>query len=168
LKLASHLAIVLIFASAGVHADPVTDCNDESNPARRISGCSQVISQSTIGETLSVAYMNRGIAYAEQGKPSKALADFSSSIDANKANGIAYYNRGNIHFDLRKLQHAAADYSKAIELEPDMAPAFLNRALVYERLGSRQASISDYRAALARDPMLFLASAGLTRLGASP
>lgn len=168
MKLASHLATVLIFASAGVHAESVTDCNDESNPAQRISGCSQVISRSMIGETLSVAYMNRGIAYAELGKRSKALADFSSSIDANKTNGVAYYNRGNVHFDLRKLRHAVADYSKAIELEPDMALAFLNRALVYERLGGRQASISDYRAALALDPMLLLASAGLTRLGASP
>jgi tetratricopeptide (TPR) repeat protein len=168
LKPAGHLAVVLFFVSAAVQADPVTDCNEEPNPSRRINGCSQVISQTMMGETLSVAYMNRGIAYAEQNKPSKALADFSSSIDANKANGIAYYNRGNIYFDLRKLQHAAADYSKAIELEPDMDLAFLNRALVNEKLGAREASISDYRAALALDPMLFLASAGLKRLGAPP
>jgi tetratricopeptide (TPR) repeat protein len=168
LNLASHLAVVLIIASATAHADPVADCDDDSNPARQIAGCTQIISQSMIGETLSVAYMNRGIAYAEQGKPSKALADFSSSIDANKANGVAYYNRGNIHFDLHKLQHAVADYSKAIELEPDMAPAFLNRALVNEKLGARQVSISDYRAALALDPMLSSASAGLKRLGEPP
>jgi tetratricopeptide (TPR) repeat protein len=168
LKLAIYIAVVLIVASTAVRADPVTDCNDGPNPARRIIGCSQVISQSMIGEMLSVAYMNRGIAYAEQDKPSKALADFSSSIDANKANGIAYYNRGNIYFDFGKLQHAAADYSKAIELEADMAPAYLNRALVHERSGARQSSISDFHAALALDPTLFLASAGLKRLGASP
>jgi len=167
LKFASHLAVVLIFVSAAAHADSVSDCNDGSNPARQISGCTQVIAQTMLDETLSVAYMNRGIAYAEQNKPAKALADFSSSIGANKANGVAYYNRGNVHFDLRKLRHAEADYSKAIELEPDMAPAFLNRALVNERLGAREASISDYRAALALDPMLSLASAGLKRLGSS-
>ena len=98
----------------------------------------------------------------------KPLADLGAAIDANKANAAAYYNRGNVYFDLRKLRQAAADYSKAIELAPDMAPAFLNRALVNEKLGDRDASISDFRAALALDSTLYLASAGLKRLGASP
>jgi tetratricopeptide (TPR) repeat protein len=167
LKFLSYLAVALIAASASVRADPISDCNDASNAARQVSGCTKVIAKTMTSETLSVAYMNRGIGYAEQHKPAKALADFSSAINANKSNGVAYYNRGNIYFDFGKLQQAAADYSKAIEIEPDMAPALLNRALVNERLGNREASIADYKAALALDPMQSVASAGLERLGAS-
>ena len=46
----------------------------------------------------SSAHMNRGIAYAEQHKPAKAVADLGAAIDANKANAAAYYNRGNSRF----------------------------------------------------------------------
>ena len=162
------LTIALALSPVAVHADSIADCNDMSNPARQIRGCTQVIAKTMMSEPLSIAYMNRGIAYAEQHKPAKALADLSAAIDANKANAIAYYNRGNVYFDLHKLKQAATDYSNAIELAPDMAPAFLNRALVNEKLGNREASISDFRAALTLDATLYLASAGLKRLGASP
>jgi tetratricopeptide (TPR) repeat protein len=169
MKFAAHFAVVvLILISTKAHADSAADCNDGSYIARQIRGCTQVIGRTMISETLSIAYMNRGIASAERHESSKALADFSASIDANSENAVAYYNRGNVYFDLRKFQPALADYSKAIELEPDMALALLNRAMVNERLGDRTSSISDYRAALVLDPMLLGASAGLKRLGASP
>ncbi len=44
----------------------------------------------------SSAHMNRGIAYAEQHKPAKAVADLGAAIDASKTNAAAYYNRGNV------------------------------------------------------------------------
>ena len=62
----------------------------------RIRGCTQVIASTTMSEPLFVAYMNRGIAYAEQHKPAKALADLGAAIDASKTNAAAYYNRGNV------------------------------------------------------------------------
>ena len=61
-----------------------------------IRGCTQVIASTTMSEPLFVAYMNRGIAYAEQHKPAKALADLGAAIDASKTNAAAYYNRGNV------------------------------------------------------------------------
>jgi tetratricopeptide (TPR) repeat protein len=158
----------LILIPMQVHADAIADCNDSSNAVRQIRACTEIINRTMLSETLSIAYMNRGIARAERHELSKALADFSASIKANAGNAVAHYNRGNIYFDLRKFQQAGADYSKAIELAPDMAPAFLNRGLVNERLGNRAASIADFRAALALDPMQAAASAGLKRLDALP
>ena len=166
MKLAIPLAVgALIIFPVKARADFVADCNDGSNAIRQIRACTDIINRTMISETLSIAYMNRGIAYAERHQIRKSLADFTSAIAANASNAVAHYNRGNIYFDLRNFHQAAVDYSKAIELEPDMAPALLNRGLVNERFGNRASSIADYKAALALDPLLAAASAGLKRLG---
>jgi tetratricopeptide (TPR) repeat protein len=157
-----------ILGPASVRADSVGDCNDLANPARQIRGCTRVINKTMLGDPLSTAYMNRAIAHAQRHELKKAIADFTSSINANSANNFAYYNRGNVYLDLGKPRQAIADYSKAIELAPDMSPALLNRALASEMIGDRTASIADFRAALALEPTLYAAAEGLKRLGASP
>jgi tetratricopeptide (TPR) repeat protein len=166
-KLALFLVLALVTAvPASVRADAVSDCNNNANPARQIRGCTKVINRTMLGDPLSTAYMNRGIAYAQRKQITKAVADLTSAVDANKSNNFAYYNRGNVYLDLGKPNEAIADYSKAIEIAPDMSPAFLNRALANEMIGERSASIADFRAALALEPTLYAAAQGLKRLGA--
>ncbi|MBS0253548.1 MAG: tetratricopeptide repeat protein [Proteobacteria bacterium] len=160
------LAIVAVIPAAG-RADAIADCNDGANLTRQIRGCTKVIGRTMLGDPLSTAYMNRGIAYAQQHQLKKAIADFTSSIDANGDNNFAYYNRGNVYLDLGKPDKAISDYSRAIELAPDMSPAFLNRGLANEMIGDRTASISDFRSCLALEPTLYAAAEGLKRLGAS-
>jgi tetratricopeptide (TPR) repeat protein len=162
------MLVVLAVAPAAVRADSVSDCNDSSDLGRQIRGCTKVIGRTMLGDPLSTAYMNRGIAYAQRNEMQKAVADFTSSIDANRANNFAYYNRGNVYLDLGKPKLAIDDYSKAIELAPDMSPAFLNRGLANEMVGDKPASISDFRTALSLEPELYAASQGLKRLGAEP
>jgi tetratricopeptide (TPR) repeat protein len=166
-KLAVYSAMVMLaMIPADVRADAISDCNNGANLSRQIRGCTKVISRTMLGDSLSTAYMNRGIAYAQRHEAKKAIADLTSSIDANHANNFAYYNRGNVYLDLGKPQEAIGDYSKAVEIAPDMSPAFLNRALANEMLGERTASIADFRAALALEPTLYAAAEGLKRLGA--
>jgi tetratricopeptide (TPR) repeat protein len=160
--------VILMLTPAGVRADDVSDCNDGSDTARQIRGCTAVINRTMLSDKLSTAYMNRGIAHAQRNEITKALADLTAAVDADAANNFAFYNRGNVYFDLGKARQAIADYSKAIEIAPDMSPALLNRALASERLGDREASIADFRAALALEPDLYAAAEGLKRLGASP
>ncbi len=165
----AYLALA-IFAviPASARADSVADCNDGSDPARQIRGCTKVIERTMLGDSLSTAYMNRGIAHAQRHELKKALADLTASIDANASNNFAFYNRGNVYLDLGNPKPAVADFSKAIEIAPDMSPAFLNRALANEMLGDREASVADFRAALALEPTLYAAVDGLKRLGALP
>jgi tetratricopeptide (TPR) repeat protein len=160
-------AIALLLFSVEAHADSIADCNDGSDAARQIRGCTAVIARTMLSDALSTAYMNRGIAHAERKETAKALADFTASVNADGKNNFAYYNRGNVYLDLGRLQQAVGDYSKAIEIAPDMSPALLNRGLAHEMLGDREASIADYRAALALEPTLYAASEGLKRLGES-
>lgn len=169
MKLAIYLMLAMLAVfSADARADAISDCNNNANLTRQIRGCTKVISRTMLGDPLSTAYMNRGIAYAQRHEADKAIADFTSSIDANHNNNFAYYNRGNVYLDLGKPKEAIVDFSKAIEIAPDMSPAFLNRALANEMLGDRLASIADFRAALALEPTLYAASEGLKRLGATP
>lgn len=162
------LALLMPMFAVGAHADSIGDCNDGSDPIKQIRGCTRVINRTMLGDPLSTAYMNRAIAHAQRHEMKKAIADFTSSIDANPANNFAYYNRGNVYFDMGQPRQAIADYSKAIALAPDMSPAFLNRGLASEMIGDRTASIADFRAALALEPTLYAAAEGLKRLGASP
>jgi tetratricopeptide (TPR) repeat protein len=166
LLICASLSLTLA-APASAVADAVSDCNDMGNPARQIRGCTRVIAKTMLGDPLSTAYMNRGIAYAQRNQLTKAIDDLTSAVKANASNNFAYYNRGNVYLDLHKLQEAIADYSKAIEIAPDMSPAFLNRALAHEALGDREASIADFKAAIELEPTLFAASEGLKRLGVS-
>ncbi len=159
---------ISLLVPAGVRADSLGDCNNGADPVRQIRGCTRVINKTMLSDPLSTAYMNRAIAHAQRHEMKKAIADFSSAINANPANNFAYYNRGNVYLDLSKPKQAIADYSKAIELAPDMSPAFLNRALASEMIGDRSASIADFRAALTLEPTLYAAAEGLKRLGATP
>ncbi|MBS0268524.1 MAG: tetratricopeptide repeat protein [Proteobacteria bacterium] len=158
---------IFILASVNARADAVADCNDGTDLATQIRGCTQVIQHTILTDALSTAYMNRAIAYAQRRENAKAIADFTASIRADSKNNFAYYNRGNVYLDMRKPRQAIADYSKALELAPDMSPALLNRALANEMIGERDASIADFHAALALEPTLAAASEGLKRLGAS-
>ena len=148
-------------------ADATSDCNDAAQAARKVRGCTQLIGQTTVSETKSIAYVNRGIAYAERHEWNNALADFGASLVADPSNFLASYNRGNVFFDLRRYHQAVTEYSKAIAFDPSLTLAFLNRGLANEKLHIHAASASDYRAALALEPNLVKASAGLRRLGAS-
>jgi tetratricopeptide (TPR) repeat protein len=161
------LALFALFPGSG-KADSITDCNNNANIARQIRGCTRVINRTMLSDPLSTAYMNRGIAYAERHESKKAIADLTSSVNANPSNNFAFYNRGNVYLDLGQPRRAIADFSKAIELAPEMSPAFLNRALANEMVGDRDASIADFRAALALEPTLYAAAEGLKRLGAEP
>jgi tetratricopeptide (TPR) repeat protein len=168
-KLAVYsVSAMLVFLPASARADAISDCNNGANLTRQIRGCTKVISRTMLGDPLSTAYMNRGIAYAQRHEAKKAIADFTSSIDANPNNNFAYYNRGNVYLDLGQPREAIVDFSKAIEIAPDMSPAFLNRALANEMLGDRAASVADFRAALTLEPTLYAAAEGLKRLGATP
>jgi tetratricopeptide (TPR) repeat protein len=168
-KLAVYSVVALsVVLPADVRADDVSDCNNSANLTRQIRGCTKVIARTMLGDPLSTAYMNRGIAYAQRHDAKKAIADLTSSIDANQKNNFAYYNRGNVYLDLGKPEEAIVDFTRAIEIAPDMSPAFLNRALANEMIGDRAASIADFRSALTLEPTLYAAVEGLKRLGASP
>ncbi len=117
-------------------------------------------------EKLSIAYNNRGTAYARLTQYENAIKDQTEAIrireellkkhpdDKAIANDLAgsYNNRGNTYDDLGEYQKALADYDKAIELNPKYAAAYNNRGVTYKNLGEYQKALADYDKAIELNP----------------
>jgi tetratricopeptide (TPR) repeat protein len=149
----------------GANADPIVDCNQNVDLTRQIKGCTDFIrSGKGLEGNLTIAYMNRGIAYGLKGQQAKALADFNTAVELSPDEAVPYYNRGNALFDLKRYPLAIADYTKAAEIDPDFALAYFNRGIAYEKVGDRENSRQDYLMVLQIDPESEAAKARLSRL----
>lgn len=71
-----------------------------------------------VAPDLSVAYLNRGIAYERQGDRARAIADLDQAVKYAPKSARAYYNRSLILRENGDLRRANADESRAIKLDP--------------------------------------------------
>jgi tetratricopeptide (TPR) repeat protein len=74
--------------------------------------------------TFGEAYVNRGAALLNLGRPQEALADLDKAINIglDKVH-LAYYNRGLAKEKLNDTRGAYADYKKALDLDPTFSMA---------------------------------------------
>jgi tetratricopeptide (TPR) repeat protein len=100
----------------------------------------------------SVAYWERGTAYADKGEPDKGIADYDQAIKINPNYAAAYNSRGIAHYDKRNYDQAIADYNQAIKLSPNYASAYSNRGIAYKNKGNQDQAIADYTQAIKLDP----------------
>ena len=117
------------------------------------------------------AFVNRCVAYEDEGKPDLAVKDCTAAIALNPTDAIAYNDRGVAYEKTGNIDGALADYSKAIELDPSYRDAFANRAVLYDHKGEKERAIADYRAALSKNPALSDRrdiETALERLGTKP
>jgi tetratricopeptide (TPR) repeat protein len=104
-------------------------------------------------DTASVyGYLNRGVAYYEMGKASRAIDDFYDALERNPQFSEAYFYRGMAYADLKLYKEALADFNKVIEIDPQHARAYYQRGRIYHLRGQRKSAIADYDKALALDP----------------
>ena len=76
-------------------AQTIEDCNDSPDPARQIAGCTAAIQQLKDNWNRSVAFVNRGTAFARKHAFRKALSDLDEAVKLDPESPLAYYNRGN-------------------------------------------------------------------------
>lgn len=147
------LLLVALAASSTAANDPLTDCNDNPDPAIQIRGCTDYIAQAeTDQRNLAVAYVNRAIAYSMTEKSELALSDYAKAIELDPENPLPYYNRGNLYLDTGHYDLAIIDFTAAIKVEPLFALAYYNRGLAYEHRGDKKAAREDYQRTLKMDP----------------
>src|SRR6185312_14936787 len=111
-------------SAAALHAEPLNNCAQSSDPFLAIEGCSQLTEAAGINdEQLALAFNNRANAYGAIGQRDRAIADYSRAIalDPNYAN--AYHNRGTTYLEIERYDLALTDFDHAIQLAPDMVPA---------------------------------------------
>jgi tetratricopeptide (TPR) repeat protein len=100
------------------------------------------------------AWLNRGAAYARQGRHGEALADLDEAVRRAPGNAAAYKDRGTVFVNLGRYDDAIRDYNEALRLRPAYAAALAERGLAWIRGGDVLRGIEDCTAALAINPGL--------------
>ena len=103
----------------------------------------QVNAPSIFSDMKAIAYVNRGVAYANKGFPEQAVADYNKAIDIDPTYAFAYNNRGIVSLQQSLHERAIDDFTKAISLKPDFTFAYYNRAFAYKKEGRFSDAIKD-------------------------
>lgn len=106
---------------------------------------------------VATAYINRGLAYDEQGSVDVAAADYTAAIQRDPEFAEAYGNRAKTYVSMGLYQQALADANRAIEINRHLAPAFNARALAYLGLGRTEDALTDVTRAIDQDPVFAMA-----------
>ena len=135
-----------------VSTDPIGDCNTD-DAARRLAGCSALISRGTLPPTaLAVAYSRRSDAHLGSGKLDAAITDRAKASELAPQDA-AYRQRLSATYVQRaaswplpgKLDAALKDYSDAIRADPASHEAYAGRSSMY-------LLTNDYDRAIAESP----------------
>ena len=102
-----------------------------------------------LGLTVSLAYNNRGDAWAGKGDVNRALDDFNAAIKYNPSLAIAHGNRGYLYY--RKRDCEIAGYTTQIKLAPDVL-AYINRGNAYRNSEQLDRAAADYAEVTRRAP----------------
>ena len=157
-RLALMTAIALLGAVGPALAEtagPWAICTDSAAPSRdrQIVACTAVIrSHHPAKAELSVAYYNRGRAYAEKDWSVRAAADFERAIELRPNYPEALVGHGEVLTRRNKWRQAVQDYDRAIRLRPDFADAYADRAIALDTLHQFDRALADFDRALALRP----------------
>ena len=99
-----------------------------------------------------IAYSSRGYTYGSQGKPDKAIEDYTRAIELEPNSALAYSNRGAAYQKQGNLEQAIEDCTSAIELKPNNDQAYKNRGGAYYEQGNLEQAIEDFTSAMELKP----------------
>jgi tetratricopeptide (TPR) repeat protein len=86
------------------------------------------------------AYLNVGIALADQYQIEAALEEFSKAAQLAPDSAAAHYNKGRALFDLRRDDEALPELEGAVRLEPQHAGALYLLAMIDKQAGNAEHS----------------------------
>jgi tetratricopeptide (TPR) repeat protein len=133
--------------------DPTSDCKDLRNlsPASRIDACQSLLdSPALTPDQTRVALHGLGVAYAQKGDFTIAIATFTKVLAAYPDDVQDYLSRGATYIVTGKTDLGLADYDKAVALEPKHS--YVMRAIAYDRLKKYELALADCEAALKLSP----------------
>ena len=147
------MTLMALPALAQSRDQALKDCNQESNPDRRIAGCTQLIKSGTLSERQqSFAYNSRGNAWRDKDDHERAIPDYNEAIRLNPGYSHPYLGRGNAYRELGEFDRAIADYNEAIRLDPRDPYIYHGRANVWVDKGEFDRAIADESEAINIDP----------------
>ena len=97
----------------------------------------------------AIAYVNRGMAYAKQGKVDRAIRDYDQALQLDPNSARAYYNRGVAYRRKGEFNRAIRDFDQILRLDPNDALAYFRRGRAYGDKGEYDRARGDLQKALA-------------------
>ena len=147
------LLCLALFACSTNQTEQDASANVERTPTKTEQEASEDTERApTQNKLYALAYVVRGIEYAENGEFERAISEYDQAIKHDPDLVGAYINRGLVYENLGDFERALTDYNKAIELDPDYAKAYFNRGNVYFNLGDFEKALADYDKAIELDP----------------
>ena len=86
----------------------------------------------------------RGVAKAQQGDKTGAIADYTQAIAMNPSDAETYYKRANTRYDMGATEQAIQDYTQAIKVDPSHTKAIYNRGLTRHETGDKRGAVEDF------------------------
>jgi tetratricopeptide (TPR) repeat protein len=100
----------------------------------------------------SVAYNNRGLAYADSGELLPAIDDYTRAISLDHHYSEAYNNLGVAYINEGRSDLAVDNYKTLVRLNPKFAQAYNNQGNAYLNINQRDLAIADYSKAISLNP----------------
>lgn len=97
-------------------------------------------------------YINRGIAYTNQGSLDKAISDYDKALEISPSYAEAHNNLGFVYYKKGDMEKAITEYDKALEIRPYYTDAHNNLARAYYNKGELANAIVEYTKAIKFDP----------------
>jgi len=108
----------------------------------------------------AAAHANLGLALAELGRWSDALASYDRALARNPDHAVAWSNRGNALERLGQSQAALGSFDRALALRPDLAETHMNRGYLLGQFKLWDEALASFERALALKPRLAEAWSG--------
>lgn len=101
----------------------------------------------SLDSNLAPAHTALGLIFRERGDLTRAMNEFTVSIDLNSSTD-ALYQRGELHESLGQHEQAIQDYDAAIHEQPDAPFVYRARAMSRDALGDHDRAEQDRRTAI--------------------
>ena len=100
-------------------------------------------------DELGLAYMQRGIAFRENGNSDRAIQDFDRAIDLGGDNdAIIYFQRGLTYYNSGQTEQAEADFSSALDEDDSLSDAYYFRGNIYLNKDEYELALDDLTLAI--------------------
>src|SRR6266487_2590637 len=86
-------------------------------------------------------YADRGLAYAANGMPERAVVDYDSALAILDSFYMAYYLRGRAHLQMNEPLWAVDDFDAALRIEPTHTASRYRRAQAWHRADSAERAL---------------------------
>jgi tetratricopeptide (TPR) repeat protein len=128
-------------------------CAAERNADAKIAACTRVIDdQATATSVRTMAYHDRGVAYANKGLQELAIADFDEAIKIDPKDAAALDGRGKANLARGQYDRAIVDFSELLRIAPVNDRAFNERGMAQLNRGELALALNDFEHAIAINP----------------